>query len=339
MRRNRWTAALCLGLLLCGGHRLQAHEPERQQGAELKSKMEAEGWTEIAKGVFERRRGATKVEHLGFGRAGLAWHTGQLTRQLEAMMLEYESYPSENLAKAIDNLSVVIARGKTGLRNMPEGLSSATAVLSGSSCTNAGYGAAADAYHRTDVQGVAAVSDAWFNNTCGASGDTYAYAYARATRNGTTTTLEQEDPHTGISVTSHAEASLAGASAQGVPCTSTANAYVQSFTLGISYSTNDTNNLCPPPSAPGPSVTINGSDFESFNSIECRSVTWTSTVAGGTSPYTYQWKYNGTNVGTGSSYTASVCSNDQDFALSLTITDSAAATAFDDHEVVVFREF
>lgn len=336
MRRNRWTAALCLSLLIFGGHRLQAHEPERQQGGELKAKMAAEGWTEIAKGVFERQRGATKVEHLGFGRAGLAWHTGQLTRQLEAMMLEYESYPSEDLAKAIDNLSVLIVRSKTRLRNMPEGLSSATAALS--SCNGVGYGATADAYHRTDIQGVAAIADAWLTNSCGHSGDTYAYAYARATRNGTTTTLEQEDPHTGTPVTSHAEASVAGASASGVPCYSTANAYVQSFALGISYSASDTNNLCPIPSTPL-SVTINGSDFESFNAIECRNVTWTSTVSSGTSPYTYQWKYNGTNVGTGSSYTRSVCSTDQDFALTLSVTDSTAKTAFDDHEVVVFREF
>lgn len=334
MRRNRWTAALSLGLLLFGGLRLQANEPERPAWAELKTRMEAQGWTEISKGVFERWRGATKVEHLGFGRAGLAWHTGKLTRQLEGMMREHESYPSEDLAQAIDSLSVLIARSKTKLRRMPEGLSSATA----SSCSSVSYGATADAFYRTKVQGVAAIADARFTNTCGHSGDTYAYAYARATQNGTTTTLEQEDPHTGTSVTSHAEASLAGASAPGIPCYSTANAYVQSFTLGIAYSTNDTNNLCPPPSTPL-SVTINGSDFESFNAIECRNVTWTSTVSSGTSPYTYQWKYNGTNVGTGSSYTHSVCSTDQDFTLTLTITDSAAATAVDDHEVVVFREF
>lgn len=334
MRRNGWISALCLGLLLFGGHRLQAHEPERQHGAEFKARMKAAGWTEITPGVFERQRGATTIEHLGFGREGLAWQVGKLTRQLEAMMLEYESYPSEDLARGIDKLSVLIARSKTKLRHMPKGLSSITA----SSCSNVGYGATADAFYRTKVQGVAAIADARFTNTCGHSGDTYAYAYARATQNGTTTTLEQEDPHTGTSVTSQAEAILAGASAPGVPCYSTANAYVQSFALGIAYSASDTNSLCPVPTTPL-SVTINGSDFESFNAIECRNVTWTSTVSNGTSPYTYQWKYNGTNVGTGSSYTHSVCSTDQDFALTLTVTDSTAATALDDHEVVVFREF
>lgn len=424
MRRNRWTTVLCLGLLLFGGHRLLASEPEGQPWAELKTRMGAEGWKEIAQGVFERRLGATKVEHVGFGREGLAWHIGKLTRQLEGMMLEYESYPSEDLAESIDNLSVFIARSKTGLRNMPEGLSSATAA---SGCSGVVSGATADAYYRTDVQGVAAVADAWFSNTCGASGDTYARAYARATTNGTIMVQEQEDPDTGTSVASHASASTAGASFPGVPCYSVADSTALSYTLGVSHSVNDTNSLCPVPLAvsitsgptavpfttttcsnqtwgaaasggvspytyawyvnnslvgtgssytrsvcynhadftlkvvatdangatanssrvidvsytpPGPpEVTINGSDFEQFNSIECRNVTWTSTISGGTSPYTYQWKYNGITVGTGSSYTRSVCSHHQDFLLSLTITDSTSATAFDDHYVYVFREF
>lgn len=324
MRRNCWTVALCLGLLLLGGLSLQADDPERQQWAELKAKMEAEGWREIASGVFERQRGVNKVEHLGFGRKGLAWHIGKLTRQLEDMMREYDSYPSEDLAKAIDNLSVVIARGKTELRNMPEGLSNATATLAGGSCTDLCYSATADAYYRTDVQGVAAIADAKFNSTCGYSGDTYAYAYAQATKNGTTTTLTQEDPHTGTSVTSHAVASVAGGSVSGVPCYSTANSYAQSYTLGISYSTSDTNNLCPVPL----SVAItSGPTNVPFTTATCATQTWTAAASGGVSSYTYKWYVNNGEVGSGPSYPRSVCYNHADFTLKVVATDSTGATA------------
>lgn len=324
MRRNRWTAALCLGLLLSGGHRLRADEPERQQGAELKTRMEAEGWTEIARGVFERRRGVTKVEHLGFGREGLAWHLGKLTRQLEGMMREHESYPSEDLADAIDSLSGLIARSKTELRTVPEGLSSATAALSGGSCSDICYSATADAYYRFDVQGVAAVADARFNSACGYSGDTYAYAYARATKNGTTTTVEQEDPHTGTSVTSHATASVAGQSTPGVPCYSTANSYAQSFTLGISYSTSDTNTLCPVPLSVAFSA---GPSIVPFTTATCANQYWGAIASGGVPPYTYKWYLNNIEVDSDASYSKSVCYNHEDFTLKIVATDSNGATA------------
>src|SRR5215218_7585568 len=101
---KRWTAALCLGVVtLLGGSRLWAADPERQQMDEVKAKMKAEGWKEISENVFERHRGATKVEHLAYGREGLIWHVGELTRQLENLMVEYGTYPSDDLAKIIDN--------------------------------------------------------------------------------------------------------------------------------------------------------------------------------------------------------------------------------------------
>jgi hypothetical protein len=332
INRKCRTAVLCLGLMTFLAGNLWAAGPERQQWAEVKAKMEAEGWKQIAAGVFERQLGATKVEHLGYGPEGLAWTIGDLNRQLGVLSKEYQSYPSEDLAKVIDELSIKIANAKRELRNMPQGMSSMTAALAGASCSNICYSATADAYPLTATQGVAAVAEAKFNSTCGYSGDTYAYAYARATLNGTTTTVTQQDPDTGTNITSYASASVNGATVTGIPCTSSANSYAQSSALGISYTTSDTNNICPPVPC---TVTITGSSYEYFYQAGCRTKTWSASVSGCTAPFTYQWKYNGTVVGTGSTYTRSVCPAHASFYLNLTVNGVAAPT----HYVEVYYEY
>lgn len=335
-KRTCWTAVLCLGLMLAGGSRLRAADL-RSEAADLKTKMAAEGWKQVAEGVFERERGEGKVEHLGYGREGLAWTVGKLTRQLEGLMREYESYPSEDLARIIDDLSVDIANARRELRSMPDGLSVMAEAVTGPSCSNICYGASADAFHLTTVQGVKAVADAKFNSSCGYSGTTSAYAYARATLNGTTNTVSQSDPDSGTNITSTATATANGGSVSGIPCYSEASASAASSALGISYSTSDTNSLCPVPATP-PSVTINGSSWEYFYALGCRNVTWTSTVSNLTGPYTYQWTYNGTAVGTGSSYTRSVCPAHSSFTLGLTVTGSNGS-ASDTHYVDVYFEY
>lgn len=327
-KRNCWTAALCLGLMLTGGHRLRAEDPEvKKPLTEIQKKMTAEGWTRISDSVFERQTG-TKVEHLGYGRQGLGWTIGKLTRQLEGLMREYESYPSEDLAKIIDDLSLKIANAKLELRNMPVEMSSITGGVAGGSCSNICYSATADAYYPTGSQGVAAVAEAKFNSTCGYSGDTYAYAYARATQGTTTNTVTQSDPRSGTNVTSYASASANGGSVSGIPCYSEASSFAQSSALGISYSTSDTNSSCPLPSC---TVTISGTGYEYFNNYGCRSRTWTATVNPGCTPSTYEWKLNGTVVGYGSTYTRSVCAYDSYLSLEVTVNGSA----YDSHEVYI----
>lgn len=325
--KKYWTAALCLGLMtLMGGHRLWAAGPALQKGDELKAKMKAEGWTQIVDGVFERQLGPNKVEHLGFGREGLAWTVGELTRRLENLQKEQEVYPSEKLAKIIDDLNIKVAKARRELWNMDQGssqeLSSITAAVAGGSCSNICYSATADAYSLTSSQGVAAVAEAKFNSTCGYSGDTYAYAYARATQNSTTTTVTQSDPKSGTSVTSYAFASANGGSVSGIPCYSEASSYAQSSALGISYSTSDTNNLCPPQAC---TVTITGTSYEYFSAGGCRSRTWSASVSGCTAT-SYQWTYNGTAVGTGSTYTRSVCASSGTFTLGVTVNGVASDT-------------
>jgi hypothetical protein len=327
---KRWTAALCLGLVtLLGGSRLWAAEPKKQQADEVKARMTAEGWKEVSEGVFERQLGPTKVEHLGFGRPGLSWTISEYTRRLENLMREYEIYPSEDLAKVIHDLSVSVSRMKSQFRKMPEGLSSMTGNVTGGSCSSICYKATADAYELTSTQGVAAVADANFSSTCGYSGDTSAYAYARATLNGTTTTVTQNDPHSGASSTSHAAASVNGGSISGIPCYSEASASATSTALGISYSTSDTNNSCPPVVAPC-SVSISGTNWEYFVGTGCRSRTWTATPSSCATPTTYQWYKNGTAISgaTASTYTQNVCYSTASFNLKVLVNGTTWSPVF-----------
>lgn len=330
--RKYRTAAICLGLMtLLSGDRLWAAGSERKQSAERKARMEAEGWKEISKDVFERQLGPGKVEHLGFGREGLAWNIGEMSRRLENLRQEQETYPSEKLAKSIDQLTLDLEKARRELWNFElkqsQGLSSITANVTGGSCSSICHSATADAYPLTSSQGVGAVAEAKFNSTCGYSGDTYAYAYARATQGTTTTTFIQEDPRTGTNVTSSASASRNGS----LDCFSEAFASVSSSALGISYSTGDTNYSCP--WVDPCSVTISGTTYEYFTNWTCRSRTWTANVTGCT-PTSYQWKYNGTVVGSGSTYTRSICGYDSSFTLDVTVNGSAT----DSHFVSVYTD-
>jgi hypothetical protein len=336
MDRKCWTAAVCLGLMtLLGGERISAAGPVKKLADDVKAKMEAEGWKQISKGVFERQLGPDKVEHMGFGPEGIRWTIGEMSRRLEFLRQEQEIYPSEKLAKTIAELAVDITKMQRELWNLElkasEGdLSSAIANVTGGSCSSICYSATADAYPLTSVQGVAAVAEAKFNSTCGYSGTTSAYAYARATSGSTTSTITQSDPDSGTNITSYATASVNGTSVSGIPCYSEASSSTASSALGISYSTSDTNSSCPPVPC---SVTITGTTYEYFTNWGCRSRTWTANVSSCT-PSTYQWKYDGTVVGSGSTYTRSICGYDSSFTLDVTVNGSAT----DSHFVSVYTD-
>ncbi len=333
MNRKHWTAVLCLGLAtLVGGDRLVAADADQMD--KLKGKMTKEGWTEVADGVFERPLGENKVERLGYGREGFAWTVGELTRRLEFFQKERELYPSEKLDKMIGDLTMRLGKTRRALWNMDHegapGLSSLAeaAVSCGSIC----YSATADAYPLTASQGVAAVANASFNSACGYSGETYAYSYARATLGTTTTIHSQSDPDFGTSITSAASSTVNGGSVTGIPCYSEASSYAQSSALGISYSTSDTNSDCPVPPC---TVTITGTGYEYFSSSYCVSRTWSVSLSSGCpSPTSYQWTYNGTVVGSGSTYTRTVCAGNYNFTLGVTVNGAYSDT----HPVTVVYE-
>ena len=314
IRKKCWTAAICLGVLIfLGGDGLSASD-----GA--KEKRVAEGWKQITEEVFERRLGPNKVEHLGFGREGLAWTIDQMNRRLEHLRQEQERHPSEELSQVIDGLTARIDEAGSELlkleQNDAEGMSSLTEAVTGPSCSSICYSATADAYGLASSQGTGAVAEAKFNSACGYSGNTYAYTYARATQGTVTTTKTQEDPRTGTNVTSSASSSAPG----GLDCYSEAYASVSSSGLEISYYTVlDTNYSCPA----SLNVTMSGPSAANFSTATCSTLTWSASPSGGTTPYSYTWYYNGAQVGTGASYSRSVCYNHADFTIQATVTDSS----------------
>jgi hypothetical protein len=185
---------------------------------------------------------------------------------------------------------------------------------------------------------VGAVADANFSSTCGYSGSTTAYAYARATAGGTTTTVTQSDPHSGTSSTSHAVAAANGGSVSGIPCYSEASASVTSTALGIAYDTSDTNSSCPVQNC---TVTITGTTYEYFitpGGGGCRTKTWTATPSNCSTPTTYQWSKNGTNLSgaTASTYSQSVCVSTASFTLGVSVNGGVAT---DTHSVTVEVEY
>jgi hypothetical protein len=338
MNRKCWTTILCLVLAtILMGDRLAAAEPDPM--VQLKAKMTKDGWKEVAQGVFERQLGPNNVERVGFGREGLSWTLGELSRRLASLEQEQELYPSAKLAKIVDDLRLQVGKTQAALRDLDfevekgeKGLSNAIEEVTGGSCSSICYNATASAYPLTSSQGVAAVANASFNSACGYSGETYAYAYSRATLGTTTTTITQSDPDSGTSVTSSATATSNGGSVSGIPCYSEASSYAQSSALGISYSTSATNSSCPPVACT--TATIAGTTYEYFAFPGCRNRTWTVSVNSGCTATSYQWKYNGTVVGTGSSYTRSVCPGNYSFTLEATVN----GTLVDTHVVQVVYE-
>ncbi len=328
MNRKQWTVAVCVGLVtLLSGARLWAADADQMD--QLKAKMKKDGWNEVAEGVFERQLGPNKVERIGHGRAGFAWNVGELNRKLERLQKEHELYPSQELARIIDDLSLQIAKSKAALWNLnvvaEKGLSNAVEAVSGGSCSSICHSATADAYPLTSTQGVAATASASFNSSCGYSGTTFAYSYARATLGTTTTIHTQSDPDSGTSITSQATSTVNGGSVTGIPCYSEASASAESTALGISYSTSDVNNGdCP---AQLMSAAIYGQSYLYFNNFNCSNYTWGVSIANGVAPYSYAWYVDSSYVGSGSTYTRTVCGYDSSFGLSVTVTGSNSQSA------------
>lgn len=339
-RRLAVSLALVLGVWTTPVFGVEEKEVESAEWAALTLKMESEGWQQVDGKVFERRLGEGKVEHLGYGAEGLAWTVSELNRHLERLLAEFELHPTIELAETIEGLSGAIARTYQELRSRSRaeasGLTAAPWALEGPSCDGVCYSATADAYHQTSQQGVGATAMAKLTNPCGYSGTTYAYAYARGTVGTTMTEVTQQDPKSGVNITSNAVASAAGGSGA-LSCLSIAAAVVESSLLGFSYSTSDTNDgYCPVP--PNPVPAISGTSYEFFSNLTCRSRTWTSSVTGGVAPFSYQWKVNGTVVGTGSSYTRSICPASGSFTLSLTVTGANGGSGTVSRTVVVDYE-
>lgn len=332
--------ALVLGVCTTPVFGVEEKEVESAEWEALTLRMESEGWQQVAPKVFERQVSGTKKEHLGYGEEGLAWTIGSLNQQLDRLMVEFERFPTLELAETIEKIAAAISRAHQDLRALARGggLQAAPQALDGPSCDGVCYSATADAYHQTTYQGVGATAVAKFNNPCGYTGETLAYVVMEATQGTVSTFLQQTDPKAGSNITSTAQGSRPGGSIAGKPCFSTASATVWSSLLGFSYSTIDSNDgYCPVPEPPI-AASIVGTSYEYFTSLTCRSRTWTASVTGGVTPYLYQWKVNGTVVGSGSSYTRSICPAAGSFTLALTATGANELANTSTRSVIVEYE-
>jgi len=337
MKHGFLFASLVLCLTVFSGTRLSLAAPMSAKASPSDSydQMLKEGWNPVAEGVLQRDRGDGTVETFAFGSEGLTWAAQQLAGQLERMEREYAQYPSKKLAGAIAKQRAQIAHvEKTHQAAEKSGEPEGAYDKSDPPCTIS-YGGDASAFPLSGG-GAGAKSNALFHNNCGLVGDTNAYAYSRA-RTGTTTNVQTTtDPRSnGTWYDSVAAASTAGSS----DCYSEASAHVTSGSLGIFYSISATPNYACKPPVPPVSVTIIGTTYRHITGYDCTTVLWTASVSGGASPFSYTWYRDGSNVGTGGSYSKTFCGNNvsrvEIVNLSVTVNDGIGQSASDTHTTSV----
>jgi hypothetical protein len=286
------------------------------------------GWVIVNQGVLQKRHPDGRVETWGFGPEGRQWHVLQLERELGRMLVDYEVAPSADLAAAIDIHRELLGHSRDELtRELTTPELGAPRTQGKAGCT------VSYSWHATASQNASATATAAWSHSCGDQASTYAYAYGRKVNNGVTTQHSQTDPSgPGSNISSSASASVSGGAQT---CYSYARAYVDPPDSAF-YEIIHENFTCSIPDPPV--VTISGASIVNLASFSCQTVTWTSSVTGGSGTRSYQWKWNGSNVGTGSSYTRSVCPGDIGFnTLRVDMTDSAGS-AFDTHDVYVDYE-
>jgi len=324
MSKKCFLASLMLCLSLFGSTQLSFAQETKARSNDPIAQMVRQGWKIVQDGVLQRERGAHQVETFVFGAPGFVWKLQDLQNQLRNLRLTYLATPTPELRKTILSHRQEIANTQRMITLAQAAEARGETPTDKVSCTiNFGYNASASAL--TSSQGVTATASANFSSNCAFYGEVYAYSYSTATVNGASTTQTLTDgPRSGASVTASAFTSQTG-----VPsCQSYAYASMTSSNLSpSSYTISATNNSCP--GATNPVPTINGTNYV-YVSSGCVTTTWTSSVTGGTSPYTYQWTWNGAAVGTGSSYSRSTCAgsfyNYTSNTLGLTVTDSGSRT-------------
>jgi hypothetical protein len=314
----------CACLLLCLSFVVSAYPSFAQDKGRSNdpiAQMERDGWRIVQDGVLQRNRGANQIETYVFGVPGFNWKLQDLQNQLRNLRAAFLADPTPELRKAMQNHRLEIANTLKliALAQADENAGGVTPPGKVSCSISFTYNASATAL--SSPQGVTASASASFNGTCGFTGEVYAYSYSTAVVSGGSTTSTLTDgPRSGANVSASSFTSQAG----GPTCTSYAYASMTSSSLSpSSYTISATNSSCPAPSNPVP--TISGTNYI-YVSSGCTTTTWTSSVTGGTPGYTYSWTWNGSAVGTGSSYSRSTCAGGAysytSNTLGLTVTDS-----------------
>ena len=331
MKRKFFLAAFTLCLSVLGQERQASAENKSQN--DLYDQLIQEGWTVAGPGVLQRQLGSGKVETLGFGAEGLRFELAGLRSQLAFLREEYRHRPLPEIRRSIHAHRAQIERIKKALETSKaaEEIDLETAKA-GIDCTIK-YGAHVNAFPLTGSQGVGATTDSYFNSNCGQTGEVYAHSYSKATgADNVIRTATHTDPVSGYRSGSNVTATTSDSVLGVRDCYSFSRATMTSYDIGVTYEQNATNYTCP--TAP-PTATITGVTGSFISGFTCKTITWSSTVTGGTPGYTYTWYRDGYQVGTSSSYSETFCGDNFTWTeyvnLSLTVSDAANQTGSDNH--------
>ena len=326
LRLLSFATALCLSIALSAGPGF-AQAEEIKPEPELVRQMLQEGWIKVAEGVLQRTEWGP-VENFTYGEDGIRWTARKLEARLEFLEKEYESNPTEELAGVIESLEGQLIETNQALDT---GMAQSEVVSPDELADCAiSYGAtaAADPETGSSAPGVKANATAYFHSDCGQIGNSWAFAYAKATAGTVLTTKSQEDPkYDGSWVDSAASANAPG----GTDCYSEAYGRAWSPQLNINYEVSDTNYSC---SAASPvTASISGpTDVWLDSNHYCETVTWSASATGGSGAYSYKW-YLGTGtivVGTGSSWSRTYCQTNRRVDLRVVATDTSSPAKTDD---------
>lgn len=285
----------------------------------------SDDWNLIQEGVWVKQSGDRQVFR-AVGQHGNAWALDQLLVLLEESDREFnESGDPEilerivmlekNIAELTDAEQDDLVHHRKGAAEPPQGCifdQDQSADAHGSN------GAVAEAY-------------TWFSSSC----NFYIYADCFANADGLApVTHFQSKSGTGShSVTCNA--TQAGTSG----CNATARSYASCSGCNFFLMVTDTSTDCGTP--PPMTVTIPTNPYLMIPFSGKVFYPISSTVTGGTAPYTYSWTRNGTYAGNGSSISYSVRhdSSPHDFTVGLTVTDSLGNVATTSKTFHVYLDF
>jgi hypothetical protein len=301
-------------------------------GSDLAGSLQQEGWKLVAPGVLQRSLENNKVETLGFGAEGLRFKLDELKAHYALLKTELDRQPdNKELRRATRAHRAEILRTAAALENAKAGdMGSLTEKTAGGIDCTIKYGAHVNAFHLTGGSpGVGATTDSYFNSNCGQTGEVYAHSFSRATgadnviRTATHSDPANQVPRFGGNVTASTSDTVVGVR----DCYSFSYATVTSYDLGITYEQSVTNTACPNP--------LNVSAYVDYGYVQlygydCQTVTWSASVSGGSSPYSYTWTRNGSYLGSGPSYSETFCgynySSSYGADATVTVTDNSSSS-------------
>lgn len=208
-----FAAALCLSTLILP--RVLAAEPRSME------RRFEEGWKTVRNGVLQRDLGGGRVETFSYGEQGMRWTAQRLAGRIGSLEREYRAYPSEGLAAILASLEGQLRRTEQALVQDEGGISLASAGVStgGIDSTSAGLTAGCEptvtvganaVAQSTQVSGASASAHLSFQSPSGCVGNTYAYAYSRATSGSTMDVDSQEDTQSGTVLSASLSVSASG---------------------------------------------------------------------------------------------------------------------------------